>query len=118
MVLTVSILNLENVIGDKEEIIMENKNVFNETVPLSTMKDIKVIKIKVIIPINETAGIILTSGRSAKVIPIANASMLVATAIADIVLKEKSGEATSQLSENDSFIIFPPIIPRRMNAIQ
>lgn len=75
-------------------------------------------KAPVVRPIISTADQILAF-RKANDTPTARASMLVATAIASIVRKEKSGSVQQHSSfSKDSFTILPPIIPRRTNAIQ
>ena len=76
-------------------------------------------KIKVIVPIKSTAVRILTSGRSAKVIPAARASMLVATAMMNMVFgaKESSAELSGSFPK-DSRIMFPPMKPSSRKAIQ
>ena len=56
---------------------------------------------------------------NAKVIPTASASMLVATAITNIVFAENESFALfSSASPNDSFIIFTPMSESRINATQ
>ena len=70
---------------------------------------------KVIRPIMDTAGIILTL-RKAKVTPMARASILVATASVSMVFTSIESFTTSQ--DFASFIIFMPMIPRSTKAIQ
>ena len=70
---------------------------------------------KVIRPMIDTAGIILTL-RKAKVTPMARASILVATASVSIVFTSIESFTTSQ--DFASFIIFMPMTPRSTKAIQ
>ena len=74
-------------------------------------------KINVITPISVIAKIKLTL-KNANVIPTANASILVAIASIIIVLKLTSSFIFSLSLLNDSFIMFPPIIASKKNAIQ
>ena len=55
------------------------------------------------------------TGTATNVIPTASASILVATAIINIVLTSKSG-FTSSAGENASLIILPPIRDSNINA--
>ena len=71
---------------------------------------------KVMHPINDTAGIILTL-RNASDTPTASASILVAIASKNILLTPISS-LTFSSSPNDSLIILPPINKRSINAIQ
>ena len=75
-------------------------------------------RIKVVAPMNRTAAAIFTSGRSAKVMPTASASMLVAIASSSIVLKLNDASSFSSSFESASLIIFPPIKHSSTNAIQ
>ena len=68
-------------------------------------------------PINAT-DIQIFARRNANETPTANASMLVATAIAHIVLKEKSELPDTGSFEKDSLTMFPPMMDRRTKAIQ
>lgn len=74
-------------------------------------------KINVVTPINIEEEIISTL-RNENVMPMARASMLVATAIIDIFFTEKSVKCSLSSFDNDSRIILNPIIERRINAIQ
>ena len=56
--------------------------------------------------------------RKAKVTPTASASMLVAMASGSILLMETESSVFSSSPETPSRIIFPPISPSRIKAIQ
>ena len=71
---------------------------------------------KVVTPIRLAAGMMLTF-RKAKVMPTASASMLVATAMRNMVLKPKSSLSSSDLPK-DSFIMLPPMKASSTKAIQ
>ena len=72
---------------------------------------------KVVQPMNSTAGTMSTC-KKAKVTPTARASMLVATARGSMVRKEKELFSDSSPHSLDSRIMFTPMIPSRIKAIQ
>ena len=74
-------------------------------------------KTKVVTPMTAIANHILTDS-TAKETPTARASMLVATAIRNIVRTEKSGSGTTFSHAAASRIMFKPISPNKTNAIQ
>ena len=71
----------------------------------------------VMTPMVIIAGMMLMP-RKANETPTARASMLVATAIINILFVEKSGLWQTSSFERDSRTILKPIIPSRINAIQ
>ena len=75
--------------------------------------------INVVMPMRQTAGMMSTF-RNAKLIPIARASMLVATASSRISFAgiEFTSVSHSASASFDSRIILTPIKPSRKNAIQ
>ena len=73
-----------------------------------------------VIPIIMTGGKMLSPSPrdSESATPTASASILVATAIGSIARGEKESEHSSSSFENDSRIIFAPIMRSSMNATQ
>ena len=69
-------------------------------------------------PMKLTAGTIWTSGSRAKVIPTANASMLVATAMGAMTAGDREPSACSASQEKDSRIILPPMSTKSTKATQ
>ena len=74
-------------------------------------------RINVVHPMKVTAQTMFTC-KNANVTPTASASILVATARANIVFTSKLAFSSSSSSSLDYLIILIPMIPRRTNAIQ
>ena len=73
---------------------------------------------KVVVPMNITAGTMSKWGKKEKDTPIANASMLVAIARGIIAEGEKEASMSSSSWPSASYNIFAPIKDKSKNAIQ